>query len=174
MPALRTSPDTDLWLIHWGLGEVLPAPCAADVPGYRKPVPASSPKALPRSSTAHRPIDLARQPGRRCERRRIDRIGRREIEQFMAHMACTGRSPKTTLNALGVLRSIFEYARREGWVAAPPARSSTSHACRAAIPTSASSSPRRSRPCCVASPTTTSAASSGVKTMACTGPTSML
>jgi len=38
----------------------------------------------------------------------------------MAHMARTGRSPKTTLNALGVLHSIFEYARREGWVAANP------------------------------------------------------
>ena len=35
-------------------------------------------------------------------------------------MARTGRSPKTTLNALGVLHSIFEYARREGWVAANP------------------------------------------------------
>jgi len=53
-------------------------------------------------------------------RRRLDRIGRREIEQFAAEMARTGRSPKTRLNALGVLHSIFEYARREGWVAANP------------------------------------------------------
>jgi integrase len=52
--------------------------------------------------------------------RRLDKIGRREIEQFMAHMARTGRSPKTTLNALGILHSIFEYARREGWVVANP------------------------------------------------------
>ena len=35
--------------------------------------------------------------------KRLDRIGRREIEQFMAWMSRTGRSPKTTLNALGVL-----------------------------------------------------------------------
>ena len=52
--------------------------------------------------------------------RRMDKVGRREIEQFMAYMARTGRSPKTTLNALGILHSIFEYARREGWVAANP------------------------------------------------------
>ena len=52
--------------------------------------------------------------------RSLDKIGRREIEQFIAHMARTGRSPKTTLNALGILHSIFEYARREGWVAANP------------------------------------------------------
>jgi integrase len=53
-------------------------------------------------------------------KRSLDKIGRREIEQFMAHMARTGRSPKTTLNALGILHSIFEYARREGWVMANP------------------------------------------------------
>jgi hypothetical protein len=52
--------------------------------------------------------------------RTLDRIGRREIEAFIAHMSRTGRSPKTTLNALGILHSIFEYARREGWVASNP------------------------------------------------------
>jgi integrase len=52
--------------------------------------------------------------------RTLDCIGRREIEAFIAHMARTGRSTKTTLNALGILHSIFEYARREGWVAANP------------------------------------------------------
>jgi integrase len=52
--------------------------------------------------------------------RTLDRIGRREIEAFMAHMRKTGRSPKTTLNALGILHSIFEYARREWWVASNP------------------------------------------------------
>ena len=52
--------------------------------------------------------------------RSLDKIGRREIEQFIAHMTRTGRSPKTILNALGILHSIFEYARREGWVVANP------------------------------------------------------
>lgn len=52
--------------------------------------------------------------------RALDRIGRREIEAFSAHMQKTGRSPKTTLNALGILHSIFEYAHREGWVASNP------------------------------------------------------
>jgi integrase len=53
-------------------------------------------------------------------KRTLDQIGRREIEGFVAHMARSGRSAKTTLNALGVLHSIFEYARREGWVEANP------------------------------------------------------
>jgi integrase len=52
--------------------------------------------------------------------RALDRIGRREIEAFIAHMSRTGRSPKTTLNALGILHSIFEHARREGLVASNP------------------------------------------------------
>jgi integrase len=52
--------------------------------------------------------------------RPLDRIGRREIEAFIAYMDKTGRSPKTTLNALGILHSIFEYARREGWVVSNP------------------------------------------------------
>jgi hypothetical protein len=52
--------------------------------------------------------------------RTLDRIGRGEIEAFIAHMSRTGRSPKTTLNALGILHSIFEHARREGLVASNP------------------------------------------------------
>jgi integrase len=52
--------------------------------------------------------------------RSLQKIGRREIEAFIVHMAQTGRSPKTTQNALGILHSIFEYARREGWVASNP------------------------------------------------------
>jgi integrase len=52
--------------------------------------------------------------------RTLDRIGRREIEAFIAYMHRTGRSPKTTLNALGILHSIFEHARREGLVSANP------------------------------------------------------
>lgn len=52
--------------------------------------------------------------------RTLDRIGRREIEGFMTYMERTGRSPKTTLNALGILHSIFELARREGWVQENP------------------------------------------------------
>ena len=52
--------------------------------------------------------------------RTLDRIGRREVEAFVTHMRRTGRAPKTTRNALGILHSIFEYARREGWVDANP------------------------------------------------------
>ena len=53
-------------------------------------------------------------------KRTLDRISRREIQAFVEHMGRSGRSVKTTLNALGVLHSIFEYARREGWVLANP------------------------------------------------------
>jgi integrase len=50
----------------------------------------------------------------------LDQIGRREIETFITWMGKTERSAKTTLNALGILHSIFEYARREGWVQSNP------------------------------------------------------
>ncbi len=52
--------------------------------------------------------------------RTLEKIGRRELEEFIADMMRAGRAPKTTLNALGVLHSIFEFARREGWVEANP------------------------------------------------------
>ena len=53
-------------------------------------------------------------------KQRLDRIGGREIEAFLRYMARSGRSTKTALNAAGVLHSIFELARREGWVVANP------------------------------------------------------
>ena len=52
--------------------------------------------------------------------RTLERIGRREIQALIAHMMRTGSSAKTTRNALGILHSIFEYARREGWVQSNP------------------------------------------------------
>ncbi len=50
----------------------------------------------------------------------LDRIGRREIEAFITYMTRSGRSTKTTRNALGILHSIFEYARREEWIQSNP------------------------------------------------------
>ena len=52
--------------------------------------------------------------------KRLDRIGRREIQAFVRHMGRTGRSTKTTFNALAVLHGIFELARREEWVLVNP------------------------------------------------------
>lgn len=52
--------------------------------------------------------------------RTLDQIGRRDIQTFVSHMLRKGSSPKTTRNALGVLHSIFEFARREEWVLANP------------------------------------------------------
>jgi integrase len=50
----------------------------------------------------------------------LDRIGRRDIEAFMVHMDRIGRAPKTIQNAVAILHSIFEYARREEWVVSNP------------------------------------------------------
>jgi integrase len=52
----------------------------------------------------------------------LDRIDRRNIDSFVSVMRRAGRSAKTTLNALGLLHSIFEYARRQGYVAANPCK----------------------------------------------------
>jgi len=52
--------------------------------------------------------------------KRLDRIGRREVQAFVRHMGHTGLSTKTTFNALAVLHGIFELARREEWVRANP------------------------------------------------------
>ena len=52
--------------------------------------------------------------------RTLDRIGRREVQGLIAHMTKTGSSAKTVRNALGILHSIFEYARREEWVVVNP------------------------------------------------------
>jgi integrase len=53
-------------------------------------------------------------------RRTLDRIGRREVQALIAYMMRSGSSAKTTRNALGILHSLFEYARREGWVPSNP------------------------------------------------------
>lgn len=52
--------------------------------------------------------------------RRLDRIGRRDVEGLIRHLLRSGRTTKTTLNIVGLLHSIFELARREGWVVANP------------------------------------------------------
>jgi integrase len=54
------------------------------------------------------------------DQQRLDRIDRREVEDFVRYMGRSGRSTKTTFNALAVLHSIFELARREGRVLANP------------------------------------------------------
>ncbi len=54
--------------------------------------------------------------------RAIDRIGRSEVKGYIAAKAREGKSPKTTLNQLGLLHSIFDYAEREGWASSNPCR----------------------------------------------------
>ena len=45
-----------------------------------------------------------------------------EVEAFMAWMRQSGRSVKTTLNALGLLHSIFDYSTKRGWTSANPCK----------------------------------------------------
>lgn len=52
--------------------------------------------------------------------RPVQRVDAAEVEAFMAWMRQSGRSPKTTLNALGLLHSIFDYAIKRGWAHANP------------------------------------------------------
>lgn len=46
----------------------------------------------------------------------LDAIGRDDVEAFMAHRARKGSAPKSTLNYLGTLHSVFEFALDRGWV----------------------------------------------------------
>ena len=97
--------------------------------------------------------------------RRLDKIGRREIEQFMAPHG--PHRPLAEDDAQRARASCTRSSSTRGARAGSsptPARSSTSRASIRATPTSASSSARSSRPCCAAFPKTTSAASSGACT----------
>jgi integrase len=52
----------------------------------------------------------------------LDRISREEIEAFMAHCARGGSAPKSTVNYVGVLHSIFDFAVRRGWAGSNPCK----------------------------------------------------
>jgi site-specific recombinase XerD len=91
---------------------------------------------------------------------RPHRIGRREIEAFIPHMARSGRSTKTTLNATGVLHSIFELARREGWVVANLCTLVDKPQAPPTDPDIRFLEPEEIGRCCAPCPATTSAASS--------------
>ena len=52
----------------------------------------------------------------------LDRIDAHAIERFMADQRRSGKAPKSTLNYLGVLHSIFTYAERKGWARGNPCK----------------------------------------------------
>jgi integrase len=54
--------------------------------------------------------------------RSLERIGPRDIEAFMCECRDRGQSVKTTLNYVGLLHGIFDYALRRGWVASNPCK----------------------------------------------------
>jgi integrase len=64
----------------------------------------------------------------------LQHISQHDVERFMAACRDDGQSVKSTLNYLGLLLSIFEYALAEGWVAANPCK-------RVATPRAADSDP---------------------------------
>lgn len=52
----------------------------------------------------------------------LAKITRQDVEAFIGACRADGQSVKSTLNYLGLLHGIFEYARREEWVAANPCK----------------------------------------------------
>jgi integrase len=52
----------------------------------------------------------------------LDRIGPEQVEAFMAAKAREGRAPKSVLNYVGLLHSIFEHVQRRGWASANPCK----------------------------------------------------
>ena len=54
--------------------------------------------------------------------RPLARIGRDDVEGFIATARRNGQSVKSTLNLVGLLHGIFEYAIRRGWATANPCK----------------------------------------------------
>ena len=54
--------------------------------------------------------------------RSLERIGPREVEAVMCECRDRGQSVKSTLNYVGLLHGIFDYALRRGWVASNPCK----------------------------------------------------
>jgi integrase len=52
----------------------------------------------------------------------LENVTPTDIERFMAHDRQAGASAKTTLNALGFLHSVFEFAQRRGWCSRNPCK----------------------------------------------------
>ncbi|MGH2918599.1 MAG: tyrosine-type recombinase/integrase [Solirubrobacteraceae bacterium] len=54
--------------------------------------------------------------------RALAQITRQDVEAFIADCRANGQSVKSTLNYVGLLHGIFEFAQREGWVSANPCK----------------------------------------------------
>jgi integrase len=52
----------------------------------------------------------------------LERIGPEHVEAFIATKRAEGRAPKSVLNYLGFLHSLFEHGQRRGWAAANPCK----------------------------------------------------
>jgi hypothetical protein len=52
----------------------------------------------------------------------LHRIEPRDVEAFIAAKRRDGRAPKSVLNYLGLLHSIFEFGQRRGWTASNPCK----------------------------------------------------
>jgi integrase len=54
--------------------------------------------------------------------RPLSKIGKSDIEAFMAHCLNAGQSIKSTRNYLGLLHGIFDHAMRQGWASSNPCK----------------------------------------------------
>jgi integrase len=50
----------------------------------------------------------------------LDKVTREDVEAFMAYRAREGGAPKSTMNHIGVLHSIFDFAIKRGWARSNP------------------------------------------------------
>ncbi len=52
----------------------------------------------------------------------LEKIGRSDVEHFMAEKLADGMAPKSVRNYLGLLHSLFEYAERQEWTRGNPCK----------------------------------------------------
>lgn len=52
----------------------------------------------------------------------LEKIGRSDIEDFVAEKLADGKAPKSVRNYLGLLHSLFAYAEREEWTRGNPCK----------------------------------------------------
>jgi site-specific recombinase XerD len=52
----------------------------------------------------------------------LERVEPADVERFIAQDRRRGASPKTTVNALGFLHSVFQFGQRRGWCTTNPCK----------------------------------------------------
>lgn len=81
------------------------------------------------------------------ESRPIAKVTKEDVEGFVAACINDGQSVKSTLNYLGLLHGIFDFAIRRGWAGANPVKLGINFLLGHAPSAPAARSPRRLTPC---------------------------